>query len=170
MNFSPTPPCRSSAERAASKYERMSSNTVSASVASPIAVDPDRSQKTEVTSFRRSTAGAVRGAPHDPQNRCPRGLSAPQAAQGCLPMPTMLEAAAARGRQAARHSECQGRDRFAAQHGYCLVAVTRQARLAAAFIAASALARDGRSAGGSGKYDTHLGGLELGTRTRMCRR
>ena len=62
-NFSTVPPCRSSAPRISWKYESIRLRTVSASTCSPNAVDPERSQKTSVASFRRSLAGAVRAAP-----------------------------------------------------------------------------------------------------------
>ena len=104
MNFSTAPPCRSSAARAASKYERISSNTDSASAASPIAVDPDRSQNTEVTSLRRSTAG-VRAPRRKPCRTGVRRSSRP--ALGADQHALSLEPGSRSGHSPARQTQCQ---------------------------------------------------------------
>ena len=63
MNFSTVPPWRSIAPRISWKYENISSRTVSASTRSPIAVEPDMSQKSSVASLRRSGAVGSSGSP-----------------------------------------------------------------------------------------------------------
>ena len=68
------------------------------------AVDPDRSQNTEVASFRRSGAGAAREAAQLLQNRAPAGFSAPQAEQIAIPGELVL----IRARIAAVHERRAG--------------------------------------------------------------
>jgi hypothetical protein len=79
MNFSTTPPWRSSSAFIESKYRVITSRSDSESSFSPIAVDPLRSENTIETTFRTSWTGAAltSGDPHAKQNFATSGLSVP---------------------------------------------------------------------------------------------
>ncbi len=86
MNFSITPPWRSSSARIASKYRVITSRSASESSVSPRLVEPLRSEKTIVTTLRVSCGGRASAScvPHARQNRAISGFSTPQAAQSFM--------------------------------------------------------------------------------------
>ena len=87
MYFSTVPPCRSSTSFISAKYRDMTSRTVSESIRSARLVEPLRSEKTIVTVFRTSRAGAdgTSSAPQKPQSRNRSGFSSPQLGQTSMP-------------------------------------------------------------------------------------
>ena len=85
MYFSIVPPWRVISALMASKYRDIVSRSDSGSSFSPRSVDPFRSEKRMVTSFRTSCGGgaAASAVPQYPQRRNFGGFSSPQLGQIC---------------------------------------------------------------------------------------
>ena len=103
MNFSTTPPCRSSSARMVSKYRVITSRNASESSRSPMLVEPLRSEKTMVTTFRTSCAGAATSSaePQARQNFAISGFSVPHWPQTgiervCLVVSTLVRVTCSR--------------------------------------------------------------------------
>jgi hypothetical protein len=81
MNFSTTPPCRSTLAAASSKNHDISARSASGSSVPASSVNATTSQNNTVTVLRVSAGrSAISGAPHALQNSAPYALTAPQLA------------------------------------------------------------------------------------------